>query len=138
MSLLNPETMKLIREASDLEFEKKRLADRTTEINNRLDEISLMVHRDFSLDDDPEIIVPGIGRVLVTIEPRFNVLTANKPELIRRFKDNPDTAAMVKEEINARTLASYLKECLRETAILPHSDIINQFDQPVIKFKRER
>jgi hypothetical protein len=138
MSVIDESVKKLIEEAYSLEREKDKLNERLKQINSRLQEVAALVQKEFLIDDNPELIMSGIGRVLITIEPHFNILSSNKIELIKRFKENENTAGMVKEDIPAPSLKAYLKEVLKETGELPHSDIISRYDQPVIKFRKER
>lgn len=130
--------MRLIHEAHDLEGEKDKHNERIKEINKRLEVLAIEAAKEFSLDDDPELILPGIGRCFVTTEPHFNILAGNKQEFIERLKNDPNTAGLVREDVPPASLKAYFREAIRETGALPHADLVNQYDQPVIKFRKER
>jgi hypothetical protein len=136
MGVIDEGIKRLIIEAHMLEIEKDNLALRTKEINKRLDAIAMEAQASFSMDDDPELIMQGIGRVQITVEPCFNINAANKQTLIERFKLDETTSAMVREEIHPSTLKAYLREAIRETGELPHSDLIDQYNKPIIKFRK--
>jgi len=106
----------------------------------RIDEISASAHRELVVEDDEdiestEIVLAGVGRVILNIDPCFNVLAGNRPELIRRLKQNEDTVGLVKEDVNTQTLKKYCRESFVENGEYPYQDLIQVYNKPILKFK---
>jgi len=130
----------LDQERQQLKREAKQLEEKITALNVKIDEISVQAHKEIVVeyDDDTEsleIVLTGVGRVILDIDPCFTVLAGNKPELIKRLKENEDTLALVKEDVNTNTLKKYCRESFAQNGMYPHAELIQVYNKPVLKFK---
>jgi chromosome segregation ATPase len=147
MAVISQELKDMLAKAAGLDQERqklkreiKQLEEKVTAFNVKIDEISVQAHKEIVVADDEdtealEIVLTGIGRVALEIDPCFTVLAGNRPELIRRLKQNEDTLALVKEDVNPKTLAKFCREAFVQNGCYPHNELIQVYNKPVLKFK---
>jgi len=132
---------RLNEEKTKLKQEAKALDEKVSALNVQIDKISTRVHNEIVMEDDMDteslaIVLTGIGRIELAVEPYFNVLAANKRVLVDKFKESEDTRHLVKEDVHHSTLKAFCRETLREQGAYPYPELISVFNKPVLKFKK--
>lgn len=131
MGILTEEVKAMLNEGYALTNEKNKLNARLTEVNKRLDQISIAAQTHF---DGEEILVNSI-HISLEFNPCFNVLAANKLKLMEAMKNDPDAVGVI--GYHPSTFKAYMKERLVIDGELPYNGLVSQYNKPTLKFRRK-
>lgn len=80
--------------------------------------------------------VPGVGRFEVKPALHWNILKQDKAELVRRWKQDPELSAFVKEDVNDKKMKSEIQRCFEKNFAVP--PLFTLYPETVLSFKPEK
>lgn len=120
----------------------RSLMDEKQELEGKLKDIGAKIKKLAEIEipklmEDAEITkvsFQGIGTLYLETKVRVSVLAEDKPGFIKWLKSHGH-GAIVKEDVNPKTLESWGREILEQNESLP--DVCKVFNQPIARIRRK-